>query len=123
MQLEHRKNTLFLLFDTNLTEEPFTTDNITIQEDIMSTAENGASAGAAQLDGTGIAPTNIERSHCTGGLIGGSGPQAGMFFEYANAYPYPKPFIDITRLHPHPQPPGYEISPNSIILRTDILKP
>ncbi|GGB18594.1 gliding motility-associated C-terminal domain-containing protein [Puia dinghuensis] len=56
----------------NIPEEPFTTDNITIQGNIMGTDESGTSASTAQLNGTSIATIEV-----TNLQIGGLNPGEG----------------------------------------------
>lgn len=57
---------------TNLSEEPFTTDNIVIQGNILGTDESGTSASTAQLNGTSIYALDV-----TNLQIGGLNPGEG----------------------------------------------
>lgn len=57
---------------TNQSEEPFITDNIVIQGNILGTDETGTSASAAQLNGTSIYAFNV-----TNLQIGGLNPGEG----------------------------------------------
>ena len=70
---------------TNLTEEPFTTDNIVIQGNILGTDESGTSASTAQLNGTSISALDVTNLQ-VGGLNPGEGNlmnQTGEPLEYS----------------------------------------
>jgi gliding motility-associated-like protein len=70
---------------TNLTEEPFTTDNIVIQGNIFGTDESGTSASTAQLNGTSIYALDVTNLQI-GGLNPGEGNlmnQTGLPLEYS----------------------------------------
>jgi len=69
---------------TNQTEEPFTTDNIVIQGNMLGTDEGGTSAGIAQLNGTSIYALDVTNLQI-GGLNPGEGNlmnQSGDPLEY-----------------------------------------
>lgn len=65
---------------TNQTEEPFTTDNITIQGNIMGTDESGMSASTSQLNGINISTLEVTNMQI-GGLNPGEGNLMNQTFQ------------------------------------------
>jgi hypothetical protein len=82
---------------TNNSEEPFTTDNIVIQGNIMGTDESGTSASTTQLNGTSIYSLDVTNLQI-GGLNPGEGNlmnQTGEPLEYSLIDPLNFGYVNI----------------------------